>query len=176
MIMRYYEDKKPIISPESFVAEGVRIIGDVIIGKNSNIWFNAVLRGDVAPIRVGEGTNIQDNCVIHTSRFGEKGAAIIGNNITIGHAAIIHACVIEDNSFIGMASTIMDGAIVENYGYVAAGALVSPGKIVRSYELWAGVPAKFIRKITDSEIAHIIDSPKFYVELAKKYHDNSDII
>ena len=169
MIMRHYEDKKPMISPESFIAGGVRIVGDVIIGKNSNIWFNAVLRGDVAPIIVGEGTNIQDNCVVHTSRFGDKGSCIIGNNITIGHSAVIHACAVQDNAFIGMSSTIMDGAIIESFAYVAAGSLIAPGKIVRSYELWAGLPAKFVRKITDDEINHIIDSPKFYVELAKKY-------
>ncbi len=100
--MKHYENKRPIISPQSFIAEGVRIVGDVVIGKNSSIWFNAVLRGDVAPIRVGEGTNIQDNSVVvHTSRFGDKGSSIIGNNITIGHSAVINACEIHDNAFVG---------------------------------------------------------------------------
>jgi carbonic anhydrase/acetyltransferase-like protein (isoleucine patch superfamily) len=169
--MKHYENKRPIISSQSFIAEGSRIVGDVVIGKNSSIWFNAVLRGDVAPIRVGEGTNIQDNSVVHTSRFGDKGSSIIGNNITIGHSAVIHACEIHDNAFVGMSSTIMDGAVIESYAYVAAGSLVTPGKTVKAYELWAGVPAKFIRKITEDEINHIIDSPKFYVELAKKYNN-----
>jgi carbonic anhydrase/acetyltransferase-like protein (isoleucine patch superfamily) len=170
-MMKFFANKKPLISSKSFIAQGVRVVGDVTIGDNSNIWFNAVLRGDVAPIRVGEGTNIQDNCVVHTSRFGDDGACIIGNHITIGHSAVIHACTIKDHAFVGMSSTIMDGAIVESYGYVAAGSLVTQGKIVGSYELWAGAPAKFIRKITELEKEHIINSPKFYVELAKQYTD-----
>src|ERR1700761_59284 len=97
-----FKDKYPVIDKSVFIADGTMIIGDVTIGKNSNIWFNCVLRGDVAPISIGEGTNVQDGSIIHTSRF--NGPTTIGNNITIGHMALLHACTIKDNAFIGMRS------------------------------------------------------------------------
>src|SRR5690349_644884 len=101
----------PKIDKTAFIAQGAMIAGDVTIGKNSGIWFNSVLRGDVNPIKIGDCTNVQDGTIIHTSRF--DGPVIIGNNITIGHLALIHACTIMDNAFIGMQSTIMDKTIVE---------------------------------------------------------------
>ena len=155
------------IDDTAFIAKGAVIAGDVTIGKNSGIWFNCVLRGDVNYIKVGENTNIQDGTVVHTSRF--DGPTNIGNNITIGHMALIHACTIMDNAFIGMSSTVMDNAVVEEYGFVAAGSLVTPGKVVKSQELWAGRPAKFVRLITEEEAEFMHNNIQTYIELAKGY-------
>lgn len=162
-----YKDKIPVIDPSAYVSEGVYIIGDVTLGADSNIWFGSVLRGDVAPITVGKNTNIQDGAIIHTSR--NDGPTHIGDNVTIGHRAMIHACIIKDCAFIGMSATIMDKAIIEPFGFVAAGALVSPGKVVGSKQLWAGVPAKYIRDLRDDEIEHIKKSADNYVRLSKEY-------
>lgn len=162
-----YLDKKPNIKDSVFIGDFTAIIGDVHIGEKSNIWYNCTLRGDVAPIYIGENTNIQDGTVIHTSRF--NGATHIGSNVTVGHKAMIHACNIKDYAFIGMGSIILDNVIVEEYGMVAAGALISPGKVVKSRELWAGIPARIIRVLTDKDIELIEDSAKHYVKLAGHY-------
>lgn len=162
-----YKNLYPQIHPSVFLADGAVIAGDVIIGEDSGIWFNCVLRGDVNPITVGKRTNIQDGTVVHTSRF--DGPTHIGNDITIGHLALIHACTIKDNAFIGMQSTIMDKAIIEEYAFVAAGSLVTPGKTVKSKEMWAGSPAKFLRYITEEEIDFMHDNVANYIQLAKEY-------
>lgn len=162
-----YKRIEPILDESVYLAPGACVIGDVEVKKSSSIWFGAVVRGDVAPITIGSGTNIQDGAVIHTSRH--DGPTDIGDNVTIGHKAIIHACSIESNAFIGMGSIIMDKSIVEEYGFVAAGAVIPPGKIVKSKELWAGVPAKKIRTLSDEEIKEIEDSAKQYIKLAERY-------
>lgn len=159
----------PQIDSSVFIAQGANIIGNVIIGANSNIWFNCTIRGDVESITIGENTNIQDGTIIHVSR--NNGPTKIGDGVTIGHNAIIHACTLEDYSFIGMGSIILDGATVEKEAMVAAGAVVSPGKIVKSRELWAGVPAKKMRDLSDAEIENIYESYKHYVRLAGKYKE-----
>lgn len=162
-----FKDMHPKIDTSAFIADGAVIAADVTVGANSGIWFNAVVRGDVSPVTIGKNTNIQDGSVIHTSRF--DGPTHIGDNITVGHMALIHACTLEDNCFIGMGSIIMDKAVVEEWGFIAAGSLVTPGKIIRKYELWAGRPAKFVRKITDDEIDYMTGNVQNYVELAKEY-------
>lgn len=166
-----YKNLTPQIHREAYIAEGAIIAGDVSIEKNSSIWFNSVIRGDVARVSIGSNTNIQDGSVVHTSRF--NGPTIIGNNITIGHMALIHACTIEDNAFIGMQAIIMDNAIVEEYGFVAAGSLVSPSKIIRKAELWVGRPAKFVRMITDEEKEFMQDNMRNYVELSRSYKNKN---
>lgn len=162
-----YKGLYPEISKDAYIADGVIIAGDVQIGANSSIWFNSVLRGDVAPIRVGKNTNIQDSSVVHTSRF--DGPTNIGSNVTIGHMALIHACTIKDNAFIGMSSTIMDKVVVEEFAFIGAGSIVTPGKIVKFREMWMGAPAKFIRFISEDEEKFMQDNVKNYVELAKNY-------
>jgi carbonic anhydrase/acetyltransferase-like protein (isoleucine patch superfamily) len=157
----------PKIHRDSFIAHGAVIAGDVTIAEHSGVWFNCVVRGDVNPVTIGSGTNIQDGTIVHTSRF--DGPTFIGNNITIGHLALVHACTIKDNAFIGMQSTIMDKAIIEEYAFIAAGSLVTPGKLVKSRELWAGSPAKFIRKITEEEVIFMHDNIENYIALAKEY-------
>jgi carbonic anhydrase/acetyltransferase-like protein (isoleucine patch superfamily) len=162
-----FKNIAPLIDREAYISPSVDIIGAVTIGKDSSIWFASVLRGDVAPISIGFKTNIQDGTIIHTSRF--DGPTNIGNNVTIGHRALIHACTIEDYGFIGMGATILDKAKIESFGFVAAGAVVTPGKIVRSRELWSGVPAKYLRDLSDKEVESIKESAEHYVRLSKFY-------
>ena len=134
-----YRGITPTIDPSSFVASTAIISVDTVIGKNVGIWFGCVIRGDVAQIRIGDDTNIQDNSVIHVTRANHiqnktsdaGGPTIIGKGVTIGHSAIIHACIIEDYAFIGMGSIVMDLARVEQYGMLAAGAVLTPGKVVK---------------------------------------------
>ncbi len=162
-----YKNLSPNVHETAYLADGVVIAGDVTIQEHVNIWFNSVIRGDVAKVSIGKNTNIQDGTVIHTSRF--DGPTHIGSNITIGHMALIHACSIEDNAFIGMQSTVMDKSIVEEYGFLGAGSLLSPGKIVRKNELWIGRPAKFVRMITDQEKEFMQGNLQNYLDLAKAY-------
>ena len=162
-----YKNISPQIHQSVYLSEGTYIIGDVKIAEDSNIWFGTVIRGDVAPVTIGKGVNVQDGSVIHTSRF--NGPTHIGDYVTIGHGAIIHACTLATHSFIGMRAVIMDKAIVEEFGFVAAGAVVSPGKVVKSRQLWAGVPAKYIRDLTTEEVEHIKESAINYMNLAADY-------
>jgi gamma-carbonic anhydrase len=162
-----FKDFEPQIHKSAYLAQGVVIAGDVTIAQNANIWFNSVIRGDVAPVSIGENTNIQDGCVVHTSRF--DGPTNIGSNITIGHMALIHACTIEDNAFIGMQAAVMDKVIVEEFGFIGAGSLIPPGKIVRKKELWVGSPAKFIRYVTDGELDFMKGNIENYLELSSEY-------
>lgn len=173
MISIPYNGISPKINEEVYIAPNASLIGNVEIGKGSSIWFNAVLRGDVESIKIGNNTNVQDGSIIHTSRF--NGLVEIGNNVTIGHLALIHACKIHSNVFIGMRSMIMDYAVIEEYAFIAAGSLVPPKKIIKSRELWMGSPAKFIRHLTDHDIEYMQDNVKNYVNLANTYLKNSGL-
>jgi len=157
----------PLISPKAWVAPGTAVIGDVHIGAGTGVWFRCVIRGDVAPIRIGEKTNIQDGTIIHVTR--NTGPTTIGSGITIGHAALLHACTLEDGCFVGMRATIMDGAVVERGAMVAAGALVTPGKRIPKGQLWAGNPARYFRDLTDQEIAYIAVSAENYYKHIAEY-------
>ena len=139
----------PKVAPDAFIAETAVLIGDVEIGPGASVWYGCVLRGDGNKIRVGRGTNIQDGTVVHVNHdpegdYRETGGgmpALIGDNVTIGHMALIHACTLEDGSFVGMRAVVMDQAVVESRAMVAGGALVAPGKRVASGQLWVGSPA-----------------------------------
>lgn len=167
MLILPYRGIRPTIHPEAFVAPNAAVIGNVVIGCGSSIWFGCTVRGDVHEIRIGENTNIQDHTVIHVTsgKFG----TYIGSGITVGHGVLLHACTLEDGCFIGMAATVMDGAVVESGAMVAAGALVTPGKRVKTGELWAGNPAKFLRALRPEEIAHFPVSAANYAALATEY-------
>jgi len=162
-----YKNILPRIDPSAFIAQNAVVTGDVEIGADSSVWFGCVMRGDVNEIRVGARTNIQDGTIVHCTR--NKFGTYIGNDITIGHAAVLHACVLEDGCFVGMGAIVMDGARVESGAMVAAGALVPPGKVVKKGELWAGNPAKPMRPLTEEELAFFPVSAKHYVELGKAY-------
>jgi len=162
-----YKDIRPRIDPSAFVAQTAVVAGDVTIGAQSSIWFGCILRGDTDVIRIGGRTNIQDGTVIHTSSSGL--GAIIGDEVTVGHMAMIHACTLETGCFVGMKACVMDGAVVESGAMVAAGALVTPGKKVSKGELWGGVPARKLRALSDEEIEHFRETVDRYVGLGDCY-------
>ena len=162
----------PKIGKNVFIADTAVVIGDVEIGEGASIWFGCVVRGDSNSIRIGPRTNIQDGAIIHVNheREGTVGTKTwIGADITVGHMALLHACTLEDGSFVGMKACVMDGVVVESGGMVAAGALVTPGKRIRRGELWAGSPAKPMRQLTEKELAFLPYSAKHYCELAASY-------
>ena len=165
-MIKEFDGFKPKIDESVFIAESADIIGDVVINKNSSVWYNVVIRGDEQSIRVGENTNIQDGCVIHT---GWDIPTEIGNNVTIGHKALIHGCKIGDNTLIGMGSIVLDNAEVGDYVLLGAGSLVPPGKKIPSGVLAMGSPAKVIRELTDAEKESIRKSAIDYIESGKKH-------
>tara|TARA_Y100001970_G_C14192729_1_gene836305 strand:- start:27 stop:530 length:504 start_codon:yes stop_codon:yes gene_type:complete len=166
-LIRKFKNKKPIISESTFIAENTSIIGDVIIGEESSIWFGTTIRGDMNYIHIGNRTNIQDNSIVHVTT--EIAPTIIGDGVTIGHGAIIHGCTIENNCLIGMGSIIMDEAVVKKGSMVAAGAIVTPKTIVPENTLMVGIPAKPIRKITKNEYDEIIERAQHYIDFSKEY-------
>lgn len=157
----------PQIADDVFVAPGAQIIGDVTLGAGTSVWFNCVLRGDVHVIKVGERTNIQDGTVVHVSR--KTHGTFIGNDVLIGHMAMIHGCTLEDWSFVGLGAIVMDGCVIEEDGMLAAGAMLTPGKTIGRGELWGGRPAKFMRKLSADEIAKNRKAAPGYAELAQVY-------
>jgi len=163
-----FRNHVPAIAPDAFVAPNVTLIGQVEIGARANIWFGCVLRGDLASIHVGALTNVQDGTVVHVSSVA-NGATWVGERVTIGHMALIHACRLEDRCFVGMKACVMDGAVVETGAWIAAGAVVTPGKRVKSGELWAGTPARLLRAVTAEEAHYIETLPERYAELAEQY-------
>jgi carbonic anhydrase/acetyltransferase-like protein (isoleucine patch superfamily) len=172
-----YNGVSPKIHPEAFIAETAVIIGDVEIGAGSSVWYGCVVRGDVNRIRIGRNTNIQDGTIVHCNHdpagdYRETGGGMptfIGDDITIGHLALIHACTLESGCFVGMRAVIMDEAVVETGAMIAAGALVTPKKRVAAGQLWAGSPAKALRDLSEQEIAGFAYSAKNYAKLAKSY-------
>jgi len=157
----------PTIHDSVFLAPTANIIGDVKIGAKTNIWFGCLVRGDMNIIRIGERVNIQDLTVVHVDSL--KFGTFIGDDVTIGHSAIIHACTLQDRCFVGMQACVMDGAVVETGAMVAAGSLVPPGKVIKSGQLWAGTPARFVRQCADQEKGMINRIPKEYSEMAQEY-------
>ncbi|MBQ9978823.1 MAG: gamma carbonic anhydrase family protein [Clostridia bacterium] len=149
-----------------FIADGARVLGDVEIGKNSSVWFNAVIRADSNSIKIGERSNVQDNAVIHTSRnFG----VVIGDNVTIGHGAIVHGCTIGNNVMIGMGAIVLNGAVIEENCIIGAGALVTQGKVIPAGSLVFGNPARVVRALSEDEIRSITDNADSYVNEAREY-------
>lgn len=165
-----FEGYLPIIHETAFIAPSADVIGNVEIGADSGIWYNCVLRGDVNEIRIGARSNIQDGTIIHVATHGQ--GTYIGDDVSIGHMAVIHACTLESGAFVGMKACVMDGAKVEGGAMVAAGALVPPGRVVRSGEVWAGVPAKCIRAVGEQEKQMIDWTAPHYVSLAKRHEES----
>jgi carbonic anhydrase/acetyltransferase-like protein (isoleucine patch superfamily) len=154
-------DKSPAWGDNCFIAPNATIVGDVIMGANCSVWFNAVIRGDVNSIRIGNDTNIQDGAVIHATY--QKAATIIGNRVSVGHNAIVHGCTLEDHILIGMAAIVMDHAVVEPYCIIAAGAVVLENTRCESGYLYAGIPAKKIKPITEEQRALLNKLPDNYI-------------
>ncbi|MDA7568337.1 gamma carbonic anhydrase family protein [Emcibacteraceae bacterium] len=164
-----YKGVWPEIAEDAFIAPGARIIGDVKIGNQSSIWFNCVLRGDVGKIRIGERSNVQDGSVLHVDSGGND--TIIGNDVLIGHMAMVHGTTIEDEGFVGFSAMTMDGSLIKKNGMLAAGSLLSPGKTVGEGEMWMGRPAKFVRELGESEFRALSKGAAKYVRTAIDYLD-----
>lgn len=157
-----FNGKKPEISEGIFIADSADVIGDVVIGKNSSVWFGSVIRGDEGKIIIGENSNIQDNATVHSE-------TTIGNGVTVGHNAIVHGCTVEDNVLVGMGSTILDGAIIGRDSIVGAGALVTGGKVFPEKSLILGSPAKQVRELSEEEVESIKKNAVEYVKLSESY-------
>lgn len=157
----------PEIAEDCFIAPGARIIGDVKIGAGSSVWFNVVIRGDVGPVRIGKNTNVQDGSVIHVSSGGID--TRIGDDVLIGHMAMVHGTVIEDGGFVGFNASTMDNSRIKPKGMLAAGSLLSPGKIIGEQELWVGRPAKFVREMDEKTVKNNASGSVRYKEIASEY-------
>jgi carbonic anhydrase/acetyltransferase-like protein (isoleucine patch superfamily) len=156
-----YKGKVPQVGERVFLAEGACLVGDVSIGDDSSVFYNAVLRGDLAEIKIGKRTNIQDNVCIHVS----TGVGVcIGDEVTIGHGAVLHGCTIEDNVLVGMGAIIMDGALVMKNCIIGAGALVTAGKNFPEGSLVMGAPAQIIRTLTADEIKNVKTGVEHYLD------------
>ena len=161
-----YKDRHPVIADDAFIAPTATIIGDVEIASGANIWYGTVLRGDLAPIRIGRDTNIQDNCTIHTDL--DK-PAVIGDHVTVGHNAIVHGCTVENSCLIGMGAVVLSGAHIKTGTIIAAGAVVKEGQIAGPDQLLAGMPA-VVKKALPKNIKEILDLPVHeYIELARDH-------
>jgi carbonic anhydrase/acetyltransferase-like protein (isoleucine patch superfamily) len=173
MILIPFKGVEPRVDGNAFVAPGAVLIGDVEIGPEASIWYNCVLRGDVNRIRIGARTNIQDGTVLHVDSPHPGAAAghptIIGEEVLIGHLAMVHGCILRDRAFVGLGAIVMDGCEIESFGMLAAGAMLTPGKRIPAGQLWAGRPAKYLRDLSDAEREANLAGVFHYVELAKAH-------
>lgn len=166
-----YQGITPKINPSVYLVDSAEIIGDVVIEKDSSVWYNAVIRGDINYIRIGERTNVQDGCLLHVRH--KKYPLIIENNVTIGHGAILHACTIHDYCLIGMGAIILDNAKINSYTLVAAGTVVLNDTVIPEGVLVAGVPSKVVRNLSDQERSMIEESAQNYLDYVKTYRQHT---
>jgi carbonic anhydrase/acetyltransferase-like protein (isoleucine patch superfamily) len=164
-----FQGKTPQVHPSCFLAAGSRIIGDVVLEEGVSVWFNVVIRGDVERIRIGKNSNIQDNVVIHVTHFANP--TQIGENVTVGHGAILHGCTVKDGALIGMNSVVLDRAVIGKGSLVAAGAVVTPNTHIPDGMLAAGVPAKVLRHLSDAEHAMVEEGSANYIMYTKHYRN-----
>jgi carbonic anhydrase/acetyltransferase-like protein (isoleucine patch superfamily) len=173
MHIRPYQGILPRLGANVYVDPAAHLIGDVELGDDTSLWPAVVVRGDVHHIRIGARTNVQDGSILHVTHAGEYTEdgfpLVIGNDVTIGHAAVVHACTIHDACLIGMHATVLDGAIVHRHSMIGAGALVAPGKVVGEGELWVGNPARCVRRLSALEIERLYYSAQHYVRLKDGY-------
>ncbi len=162
-----FEGKLPTIHETAWIAPTAVIVGDVEIGADSSVWYQCVLRGDTNIMRIGARTNIQDGSVLHLNAGAEP--LIIGDDVTIGHACIVHACTLKNRAFVGMGATVLDRAVIEEGGMLGAGGLLTPGKVIGPNELWTGAPARLARVMTAEERARFDRTAVHYVELARRH-------
>lgn len=158
--------KKPVVAQSAYIAESADLVGEVFIGEECSIWHHATLRGDVSAIKIGDGSNIQDNCVLHGSTGTDT---IVGENSTVGHSAILHSCTIGNNTLIGMGAIVLDGSVVGDDCLIGAGALVTKNKVIPDGSLVIGRPGKVVRSLTKEEIAGNALSAKEYKISAKDF-------
>ena len=167
-MIRSYQDKKPKIAQDVFLAETAVVVGDVTLERGVNIWYSAVLRGDEGSIEIGENTNVQDNATVHAA---ESFPVKLGKNITVGHNAIVHGCTIGDGTMIGMGSCILNGAVIGKGCLIGAGALVKEGQVIPDGSLCVGVPAKVLKNLDEAAKEKILANAASYTHLAKEYEE-----
>jgi len=170
MVIKEVNGKYPQIPEDCYVAENATIVGDVTFGAQCSVWFNAVVRGDVHFIKVGNKVNIQDGAVIHATY--QKHPTTIGNNVSIGHNAIVHGCTVHDNVLIGMGAIVMDNCVIESNSIIAAGAVVTQNTVVESGTIYAGVPAKKVKDINASDFAGEIERISNNYVMYSSWFDN----
>jgi carbonic anhydrase/acetyltransferase-like protein (isoleucine patch superfamily) len=158
-----YKGLRPTIAPGVYIADGAMVIGDVTIGEGSSVWYNAVLRGDIAPIRIGRGSNVQDGAVLHVD---ENVPCVIGDGVVIGHGAVVHSATVGDGALVGMNATLLSGSVVGKQSIVGANALVGEGKEFPDRSLIVGVPGKVHRQVTDEQSAAVQENGQRYVAYA----------
>lgn len=167
-----WQGRWPTIAVDAFIAPGASVIGDVVVSNGASVWFGCVLRGDERAIRIGEGSNIQDLSVIHTSRG--RWDAVIGRDVTVGHRVVLHGCRLEDGAFVGIGAVLLDDVVVEGGAMVAAGALVTPGKVVPAGELWGGAPARKIGEVTPDLLKMMQGTAPHYRAKASAYRREAE--
>lgn len=167
MIIRPFKDKVPQIAATAFIADGVVIIGDVVIGEHVSVWYNAVLRADVGMIRIGARSNVQDGSCLHMT--SDLSHALIGEEVTVGHNAIVHGATVEDGCLIGMGSILLDNAVIGTESLVAAGSVVPPRLVVPPYSMVRGTPGKVVRELSQDERLEGRRGAAHYVELAREH-------
>jgi carbonic anhydrase/acetyltransferase-like protein (isoleucine patch superfamily) len=162
-----YAGRTPRVDPTAFIVESATVIGDVVIGPESSIWFGAVLRGDIESIRIGARSNVQDNATLHV--VGGKFGTTLGDGVTVGHNAVVHGCIVEDGCLIGMGAIVLDGVVIGTESLVGAGTLVAPGTRIPPRSLVLGRPGKVIRPVSDDELERMCSSASNYVGYARQY-------
>ena len=163
--------KRPEVDESVFLADGAVVVGDVRIGQDASVWYNATIRADRAPITIGVGSNVQDNAVLHVEGGVVPYGVSIGNYVTIGHGAIVHGCSVGDNTTIGMGAIILNGASIGKNCMIGAGALVAQGKVIPDNSLVVGLPGKVVRQLTEEEIQGIHENALHYVDEGKNYKE-----
>jgi carbonic anhydrase/acetyltransferase-like protein (isoleucine patch superfamily) len=162
-----YNGTRPVVGRGVYIAPNATVIGDVTLGDESSVWFGAVVRGDLMPIRLGARTNLQDGSIVHVT--GGKTCTVVGDDVTIGHLVLLHGCTVGSRVLIGIGSVLLDGAVVEDDAVVGAGSLVTPGTCIPSGSLAMGRPAKVVRRLTDADRDWIRESGRVYVESTRTY-------
>lgn len=169
-----FGDVTPTVDETVFIAEGAKVVGRVEIGEHSNVWFNAVIRGDLNDVKIGTHVNIQDNCIIHSTvalddQPHNSGVATIGDYCTIGHGAIVHACTVEDHCLIGMNAVVLDYAVIGRGSIIGTGAVVKKGDIIPPFSLVLGVPGRVVKTLADETLGDRHSGAEEYCELAKQH-------
>lgn len=165
-MIRRFQNIRPQVHPMAWVARTADVVGKVSIAEDASVWYGAILRGDMNEIRIGERTNIQDNAVLHVDR---NNPCVLGDDVTVGHGAIVHGATIGSRVLIGMGAIVLDGAVIEDDVMIGAGALVPPGKRIPSGSLVVGSPGRISRQLDEKELSHLSQSALTYVEFSKEY-------
>ncbi len=163
MLIKSLPDRAPQLAADAYLAETAAVIGAVTLDSGASLWYGAVLRGDVGRVLVGAGSNIQDNCVLHTLTGQDT---VLGRNVSVGHGAVLHSCTVEDDCLIGMGSVLLDGCVIGRGSIVAAGAVVSPGTVVPPGSMVMGLPGKVRREVLPAELEHTLQNAAMYREAA----------